>query len=250
MHSGRMLSVSFRSGLLRTKRASLVIQNVLTLFFMMRSRLSNIVLTTLRLSSLLFWLYVSLDKLWDLSSFHSALRRQPFPAYWADLLYVSLPVAELGIALLFILPRGRFLKKRDLTSYGFLLSFLLMLIFTVYIGLGILDIYPQRPCGCASIFKSMSWAAHFRLNLILLLLFYIGYRLSASSKNRSDKTPKIKKTQKNKTGLPFVSLSLFCTCISITIIQRFKMRFALFPASAGLSSYLSIRPLYAVKSKA
>lgn len=33
MHNGRMLSVSFRSGLLRTKRASLVIQNALTLFF-------------------------------------------------------------------------------------------------------------------------------------------------------------------------------------------------------------------------
>lgn len=217
-------------------------------FIMMRNRLSNIVLTTLRLSSLLFWLYVSLDKLWDLSSFHSALRRQPFPAYWADLLYVSLPVAELGIALLFILPRSHVIKKRNLTSYGFLMSFLLMLVFTVYIGLGMLDVYPQRPCGCASIFKSMSWAAHFWFNLGCLFLFYVGYRLSTPSKNHPEKTPRPKKTYKNKTGTP--NITLFCTCISLIIIYWFKMKFSLFPASAGASYFISIRPLYAVKSKA
>ena len=215
---------------------------------MMRCRLSNTVLTTLRLGSLLFWMYVSLDKLWDLPSFHRALLRQPFPAYWADLLYVSLPVAELGIALLFILPKGRLFKKRGLIAYGFLMSFLLMLIFTVYIGLGLLDVYPQRPCGCASIFKNMSWTQHFWFNLSLLFLFYAGYRLSTPSKNHPEKTPRTKKSHKNKTGTP--TITLFCTCISITIIYWFKMRFALFPASAGSSYFISIRPLYAVKSKA
>ncbi|HLS94239.1 MAG TPA: MauE/DoxX family redox-associated membrane protein [Sphingobacterium sp.] len=113
----------------------------------------------------MFWLYVSLDKLWAPARFRAALLRQPFPDWWADVLYWSLPLAELGIAMLFVLQRRR---------PAFLLSALLLLIFTIYIGLGVAGLYVQRPCGCASVFSGLSWTWHLAVNLGLLGLSIVG----------------------------------------------------------------------------
>src|SRR5690606_35386107 len=134
----------------------------------MKTRIRHIISHSLHIFLMLFWLYVSLDKLWDLPNFHRALLKQPFPDAWADVLYWALPVSELGLALLFVLSGKR---------YTYLLSAFLMLSFTVYIGLGVAGVYSQRPCGCASVFSGLSWSWHLVANAVLLVSSILGWVL-------------------------------------------------------------------------
>ncbi|NGM60465.1 hypothetical protein G5B30_00915 [Sphingobacterium sp. SGG-5] len=132
---------------------------------------------------IVFWLYVALDKLWNLDGFHASLLKQPFPNWWADVLFWLLPLIELGVAAAFIRP----LRRPGLTLFAFfnpfLLSSLLMFVFTVYIGLGVAGIYAKRPCSCASVFRSMSWERHLIVNIALLGISLYGYYLSRKDSN-------------------------------------------------------------------
>lgn len=191
----------------------------------------------IRIFLMVFWLYVGLDKLWDLKAFHIALQRQPFPNWWADVLYWSLPVAELGIALLFLLPsvfpviqRSKATSesgKNSASMLAFLLSALLLLSFTIYIGLGIVGFYAKRPCGCASIFSGLSWVSHFWINITLIILSVLGWHLSRRA-TPTDKNIRYKR-----------SILLFQAFLSIIVLpvyhivfityKRFPRKFAPFP---------------------
>src|SRR5690606_18153297 len=120
----------------------------------MNNKRKHIILYCIRITLMVFWLYVALDKLWNLDGFHASLLKQPFPNWWADVLFWLLPIMELGVAILFALRRFR--------SIPYLLSALLMFVFTVYIGLGVAGLYAKRPCSCASVFHGMSWERHLR----------------------------------------------------------------------------------------
>ncbi len=172
----------------------------------MYTRLISTALFCLQLFLLVFWIYVALDKLWDLENFHRSLKRQPFPNWWADILFWFLPLLELTIGLLFTLPThstaysqkpitaasGRASKNNDsgrkmqiLSTFKvgkrhyrfinpFLLSALLLFVFSIYIGFGVLGLYEKRPCGCASVFSDLSWTAHLIVNIILLMVSILG----------------------------------------------------------------------------
>lgn len=106
----------------------------------MKTRALHITHHSIRIFLMLFWLYVALDKLWDLPQFHQALVSQPFPDQWANVLYWLLPVTELGTALLFIpnyhLNSRHSEKRSDVgiwnlsTSLPYILSATLLLIFS------------------------------------------------------------------------------------------------------------------------
>lgn len=66
----------------------------------------SLILTGIRLALLGLWMPVAVDKLWNLSRFHSTLLRQPFPDWWADVLFWLLPVLELLAAVLVAWPYG------------------------------------------------------------------------------------------------------------------------------------------------
>jgi len=128
------------------------------------------ILNIITILLIVFWLYVALDKLWNLDGFHASLLKQPFPNWWADVLFWLLPVMEVGVAILFAFCRLR--------SIPYLLSALLMFVFTVYIGLGVAGVYAKRPCSCASVFRGMSWERHLIVNIALLGISLYGYHLS------------------------------------------------------------------------
>src|SRR5690606_38027169 len=136
----------------------------------MNNKRKHIILYCIRITLMVFWLYVALDKLWNLDGFHASLLKQPFPNWWADVLFWLLPITELGVAVLFALRRFR--------SIPYLLSALLMFVFTVYIGLGVAGLYAKRPCSCASVFHGMSWERHLIVNIALLGISLYGYYLS------------------------------------------------------------------------
>jgi len=158
----------------------------------MKATRKHIALQSIRIFLMIFWLYVALDKLWDLQAFHRALQKQPFPKWWADALYWSLPLFELGIALLFVFASSRgkddrrdllnkqrllphVARRTDVVFNPYHLSALLLLIFSIYIGLGVAGFYSKRPCGCASVFNGLSWDWHLLVNIGLLALSLLGW---------------------------------------------------------------------------
>lgn len=169
-----------------------------------------------------FWLYVALDKLWDLPSFHAALLKQPFPDAWADVLYWALPVSELGLALLFVLSGKR---------YTYLLSAFLILSFTVYIGLGVAGVYSQRSCGCASVFSGLSWSWHLVANAVLLVSSILGWVLCrpTATAGRGGKRSGSMAGWLRPVFMDNAAHMVFSTFIWSR--RRFPRKFALFPRS-------------------
>jgi hypothetical protein len=125
---------------------------------------------------LLLWVPVTVDKLWNLSFFHKTLLQQPFPNWWADLLFWLLPLAELVVVVLLIWPKKKFLH------IGMWLYFILLIIFTLYIALGVAGFYAQKPCGCGSIVKGLSWSQHLIVNLFFLFTSIGGIFLINTAK--------------------------------------------------------------------
>lgn len=182
----------------------------------MKTRIRHITSHSLHIFLMVFWLYVALDKLWDIPGFHRALLRQPFPNWWADILYWALPLAELGLSLLFL-----FSKKR----YAYVLSATLMLAFSIYIGLGIAGFYAQRPCGCASVFTGLSWDWHLLVNTILLGLSILGRFLSGSSEPTDRGQEQY--AHRSQPMLSTIAVPIFDGGFFMRI--RFPRRFAPFP---------------------
>ncbi|TJZ61979.1 hypothetical protein FAZ15_05560 [Sphingobacterium olei] len=211
----------------------------------MKTRKRHIIGYSLQIFLLIFWLYVALDKLWGLKAFHISLLRQPFPNWWADILYWNLPLFELGIALLFVFAsssRGkndrrdllnkqrllpRFAHRNDVVFNPYLLSALLLLIFTIYIALGVAGLYAKKPCGCASVFSGLSWEWHLLVNIVLLGLSTLGWYLSGPT-NPIDTAIRYKKSIKLFcTFLLFVSIPVYH--IVLVVHKRFPRKFAPFP---------------------
>lgn len=201
----------------------------------MNARKTHIVTSSIRIFLMLFWLYVVIDKLWSLPAFHKAMERQPFPDWWADILFWLLPLIELLISLLFY---GTQQHPRLAKRYGelpFSLSAILLLIFTIYIALGVAGLYEDRPCGCASILSGLSWGWHLLVNIVLLIMSLVGWYLQ----------PKERKTKPaayypHKKYLPFF-YSSSCMCVlrcfhcGILRFKLYKRLFALFPGYAGIN---------------
>lgn len=114
---------------------------------------------------LFLWFHTAWDKLSDLWTFQVNLGRQPLPAWSVKPLTYAVPAAELATGLLLFFPATR--------KLGFWASSLLMLIFTLYVGMGLMKLLGHLPCSCSKIISSLSWRAHFWLNVGLLLLSLI-----------------------------------------------------------------------------
>ncbi len=203
----------------------------------MKTATQHITLYSIRIFLMVFWLYIALDKLWDLPQFHSALLRQPFPDWWAAILFWLLPLGELVLGVLFVAnrrPNTRHSEKRSgvgiwnlSTRLPYLLSALLLSIFTIYIALGVLNLYDKRPCGCASIFGGLSWSWHLLVNLLLLGISILGWYLTGP-------TAPIERYLRSKR--PIELFVQYLQVITVPIYQIipcrimvFKMRFAPFP---------------------
>ncbi len=122
---------------------------------------------------ILFWVYVGIEKLWQLSAFHIALQQQPVISILAPILFWLLPLLEIGIGALLGLPSGR------LQHWGWIASTILITLFSIYIALGVLDVYDKKPCMCTSFLSHISWTAHLLFNLVIL-----GLSLAGSVLNR------------------------------------------------------------------
>lgn len=124
---------------------------------------------TVTVCLLLLWIPVAIDKLTNFTAFKASMKQQPLPGWLNLTLIYLLPVAELITALLLVFGKTR--------KFGFYLSLVLMLIFTGYVGLALLDAWGKLPCSCGALISGMGWRVHFLFNCSFLILSAYGIYL-------------------------------------------------------------------------
>ena len=119
------------------------------------------------------WIYVGSKKVFTYADYRSSMIKQPFDDQYEIVLSYILPVAELAIGMLFIFERTK--------TLGLWLTILLMLIFSVYVTLALLNIWGSIPCDCILEF-TISWKAHLWINGIITLASIAGLLLNKNIK--------------------------------------------------------------------
>jgi uncharacterized membrane protein YphA (DoxX/SURF4 family) len=116
----------------------------------------------------LLFLYTAVYKIIDFSNFRAVIGQSPLITRFAPYLAVGVPVAEIVISLLLVLPRWRII--------GLCASFALMLVFTFYIII-LLNLHTHLPCSCGGIIQEMNWQQHLVFNIFFLILALTGIAL-------------------------------------------------------------------------
>ncbi len=115
----------------------------------------------------LLFVYTAVSKITDWEAFEYQISKQPLPEWFNDLLVWVLPIAELTTSLLLLL--------RPTRKIGMLISFVLMICFTVYVGLAVLNVFGEVPCSCGGVLQSLSWEAHLVFNAVFLGIATVGW---------------------------------------------------------------------------
>ncbi|MFB9844028.1 MauE/DoxX family redox-associated membrane protein [Mucilaginibacter ginsenosidivorans] len=115
---------------------------------------------------ILLWAYAAVSKLLDFDQFRGELLNQAIPRETAYPLSWLLPLSELSAAALLLFPK---------TEYrGFLLSALLLTLFSGYIALVLLGFWERIPCSCGGVLRHLGWGPHLVFNLAFLALSLAG----------------------------------------------------------------------------
>lgn len=123
---------------------------------------------------IILFVYTATDKLLNQETFQIILIKSPLVGSYSPFISWVLPIAELIIAALLFIP--------GLRKAGLLGAFILMSLFTIYIGYMIL-FTPHLPCTCGGIINKMSWNQHLLFNAFFTLLAGTGIWLSKQTKD-------------------------------------------------------------------
>lgn len=123
----------------------------------------------------ILFVYAALSKLTDYTNFKFGLSESPIIASFAGFLAWAIPVGELAIAVMLVVPAWRLM--------GLIGAFVLMLLFTLYIG-GMLAMGTDIPCSCGGVLEHMSWGVHLVFNFLYVVLCAIGIMLELKKRKR------------------------------------------------------------------
>jgi putative oxidoreductase len=115
-------------------------------------------------------MYAALSKLLDFSHFITQIKIQALPDLAKPLLPVAIPVAEITAAILLLF--------NNTQRAGLWMSIILMLLFTGYIVLVLMNVFGRIPCSCGGILEQMSWTTHLFFNLIIDLMTITAITIS------------------------------------------------------------------------
>ncbi len=121
----------------------------------------SIFLNSICLLYILLFVYAAVSKLLDFENFRVQLGQSPLLSAFAGWVSWGVPISELFISLLLILPRYRFI--------GLFAAFSLMTMFTAYIYI-ILNYSSFVPCSCGGVLQKMTWDQHLIFNGAFLIL--------------------------------------------------------------------------------
>jgi len=111
---------------------------------------------------IMLFFYTATSKLSDIGEFRRQLSNQSVPDWSVAILLWLIPLSEILVCLLLIAA-----ASRTAGLYG---SALLMLIFTGYMGLVLLNVFDRVPCSCGGVLRSMDFHTHFIFNAVFLVL--------------------------------------------------------------------------------
>ncbi|UNY98345.1 DoxX family protein [Zhouia spongiae] len=114
---------------------------------------------------ILLFSYAAISKLLDFEQFRIQLGQSPLLTSFAGWVVWVIPIVELIIALMLIIPRLRLSAL-----YGCLG---LMGLFTMYI-IAILNFSDYVPCSCGGILEKLGWQEHLIFNISFTVLALIG----------------------------------------------------------------------------
>ena len=137
---------------------------------MMKKRITFNLELAIRFLFIVLFLYAALSKLIDYQKFYNDLLNSPILGYPLVARFVSILIACLEIIVSGLLSMGKWLKT------GWYLVFLLMVLFTVYIG-SILFFSESVPCSCGGIISKLSWDEHLIFNVAFTILSGLGIYL-------------------------------------------------------------------------
>jgi len=125
------------------------------------------------------FVYTGSSKLMNLTAFEKVLSRSPLIAGFSEVLAWSVPVVEILISLLLIIPITK--------KLGLLAALGLMILFSGYLGYMILSMTDQElPCSCGGVLSLFSWQQHVWFNLGFIVLGFIGLVLYRKRNYASD----------------------------------------------------------------
>ncbi|MBA2250389.1 MAG: hypothetical protein H0W12_09375 [Chitinophagaceae bacterium] len=114
----------------------------------------------------LLFVYAATSKLYDFKGFVNDMNNQPFPNSWTPFLTGSIPTVEILIAACLLFP--------STTIAGLYAALFLMLVFSTYTLLVLLNVFPYVPCSCGGIIKKLTWPQHFIFNVFFVLIAAAG----------------------------------------------------------------------------
>ncbi len=105
--------------------------------------------------------YAATSKLLDFENFRIQLGQSPLLSAFAFWISVAVPLSEIIIAILLLIPKFRFL--------GLFAAYSLMVMFTAYIYI-ILNYSSFIPCSCGGVLEKMTWNQHLIFNICFIIL--------------------------------------------------------------------------------
>lgn len=129
---------------------------------MKRSKLVPLIASWL----ILLFGYTVFSKLADIEEFRRQLANQVLPGWAIAPLIWLIPGSELAVSMLLL-----FSQTRLTGLYG---AAILMMLFTGYTGLVLLEVFDRVPCSCGGVLRSMGFTEHFVFNLFFLAIAVTG----------------------------------------------------------------------------
>ncbi|WP_192348646.1 MauE/DoxX family redox-associated membrane protein [Algoriphagus sp. Y33] len=111
--------------------------------------------------------YTAVSKVYDWSGTLRAVKGQVFPDWMTLPLLYGLPILEVSLAVILLLPKTR------KAALG--ISFVLMAAFTGYVALVLTGVFGRIPCSCGGILSSLDWNEHLLVNLVLMAIAAVGW---------------------------------------------------------------------------
>lgn len=121
---------------------------------------------------IVLFLYASLSKFLDFTTFIGEINNQPLPNSWTPFLAWFIPCSEIAIALALLFDYTRML--------GFYASLVVMVIFTLYTMVILFHFFSYIPCSCGGVIKKLTWRQHLAFNLFFVALSFYGIILQRS----------------------------------------------------------------------
>lgn len=135
----------------------------------------DVVLFIITRSFLLLFVYSAVDKLYDIEKFRVQLGQSPLLTNFAGLVAWFIPVIEIIISILLIIPKTKLL--------GLFASFSLMVMFTAYIFV-IMNYSEYIPCSCNGILEGATWGQHLTFNIVFVFLAVGGILMHTHRENK------------------------------------------------------------------